>query len=64
MTTTITKKFEKITDGIQNMIAAANHDYTKFLDNEKMHKEFVEGWAVNEGTKYIRISWLQQTYPK
>ena len=41
MTTTITKKFEKITDGIQNMIAAANHEYTKFLDNETMHKEFV-----------------------
>ena len=37
------------------MIAAANQDYTKVLDNEKMHKEFVEGGAVNEGTKYIRI---------
>ena len=55
MTVAITKKFEKIYDGIDNMIAAANHDYTKFLDNEKMRKEFCEGWAVNEGTKYIRI---------
>ena len=55
MTVSVNKKFEKIYDGIDNMIAAANHDYTKFLDNEKMRKEFCEGWAVNEGTKYIRI---------
>ena len=55
MTVAITKKFEKITDGIHNMIAAANYDYSKFLDNERMHKEFAEGWSINEGTKYIKL---------
>ena len=56
MTVSITKKFDSVDDGIQNMIAAANHDYTKFLDNEKMHKEFIEGWVVKQGQKYIKIS--------
>ena len=37
------------------MLSAANHDYTKFLDNKEMHKEFVEGWVIKQGQKYIKI---------
>ena len=55
MTIAINKKFDNVDDGIQNMLSAANHDYTKFLDNEEMHKEFVGGWVIKQGNKYIKI---------
>ena len=55
MTIAINKKFDNVDDGIQNMLSAANHDYTKFLDNKEMHKEFVEGWVIKQGQKYIKI---------
>ena len=58
--TKIMKQFDNIEDGIQNMIAAANYDYQGFMkpDTEvrtKMNKEFVEGWVIKTGTKYIKI---------
>ena len=55
MTILVNKKFDNVDDGIQNMLSAANHDYTKFLDNKEMHKEFVEGWVIKQGQKYIKI---------
>ena len=56
MTVSVKKQFDNVSDGIQNMIAAATHDYTKCNFNESMNKNFTEGWVVKEGTKYIKIS--------
>ena len=56
MTVSVNKKFDNVSDGVQNMIAAATHDYTKSNFSERMNKEFTEGWVVKEGTKYIKIS--------
>ena len=55
MTVSVNKKFDSVSDGVQNMIAAATHDYTKSNFSERMNKEFTEGWVVKEGTKYIKI---------
>ena len=55
MTVSVKKQFDNVSDGIQNMIAAATHDYTKSNFSERMNKEFTEGWVVKEGTKYIKI---------
>ena len=40
MTVSVNKKFDNASDGVQNMIAAATHDYTKSNFNERMNKEF------------------------
>tara|TARA_B100001059_G_scaffold194591_1_gene198792 strand:- start:544 stop:888 length:345 start_codon:yes stop_codon:yes gene_type:complete len=56
MTVRVNKQFENVNDGIQNMIAAATHDYNEFCSNENMQQEFTEGWVVKEGQKYIKIS--------
>ena len=56
MTVLVKKKFDSVSDGVQNMIAAATHDYTKSNFNENMNKRFAEGWVIKEGTKYIKIS--------
>ena len=57
MTINIKKTFEAVDDGIANMIAAANYDYNSFMpDNEKMCKEFADGWDVKMGKKYIKIA--------
>ena len=55
MTVSVKKQFDNVSDGIQNMIAAATHDYTKCNFNESMNKNFTEGWVVKEGQKYIKI---------
>ena len=55
MKVSVKKQFDNVSDGIQNMIAAATHDYTKSNFSERMNKEFTEGWVVKEGTKYIKI---------
>ena len=57
MTVAIKKSFDSIDDGIANMLAAANHDYKKFMpDNPKMCDDFANGWKIKYGTKYIKIS--------
>jgi len=64
--TKIMKQFDNIEDGIQNMIAAAIHDYGQWMKpdtqdenrNEvrvKMNKEFAEGWVIKRGPKYTKI---------
>lgn len=55
MTVRVNKQFENVNDGIQNMLAAATHDYNEFCSNENMQEEFAEGWVVKEGQKYIKI---------
>ena len=39
MTVSVKKQFDNVSDGIQNMIAAATHDYNKFCSNKNMQKE-------------------------
>ena len=39
MTVSVNKKFDNVSDGVQNMIAAATHDYTKSNFNENMNKK-------------------------
>ena len=56
MTVRVNKQFDSVNDGIQNMLAAATHDYNEFCSNENMQQEFTEGWVVKEGQKYIKIS--------
>ena len=60
MTIKIMKQFDNIEDGIQNMIAAAIHDYQGWMKPEtevrtKMNKEFAEGWVIKRGPKYTKI---------
>ena len=53
----IKKTFETVEAGIENMLAAAESDYNNFMpDNEKMCKEFADGWDVKMGKKYIKIA--------
>ena len=58
--TKIMKQFDNIEDGIQNMIAAANHDYQGWMKPEtevrvNMNKKFVEGWVIKRGPKYTKL---------
>ena len=58
--TKIMKQFDNIEDGIQNMIAAATHDYQGWMKPEtevrtKMNQEFAEGWVIKRGPKYTKI---------
>ena len=58
--TKIMKQFDNIEDGIQNMIAAATHDYQGWMKPEtevrvKMNKDFAEGWVIKRGPKYTKI---------
>ena len=57
MTVFINKKFETVDDGIENLIAAAIHDYASqsYRSSEKMNKEFADGFVVKKGKKYIKI---------
>ena len=58
MTTLVKKTFETVEDGIANLIAASTHDYCdgSLGNNEKMKKEFIDGWVVKKGSKYTKIS--------
>jgi len=58
MTINVKKTFDNVDDGIANMLAAAEADYKtmSFGKNERMFKEFCEGWVVKKGSKYIKIS--------
>tara|TARA_B100001057_G_scaffold285333_1_gene285554 strand:- start:2519 stop:2869 length:351 start_codon:yes stop_codon:yes gene_type:complete len=58
--TKIMKQFDNIEDGIQNMIAAATHDYQGWMKPKtevraKMNQEFAEGWVIKRGPKYTKI---------
>jgi hypothetical protein len=60
----VTKQFTDIKDGIKNLIKAANADYCdnrsygsegKSETRTKMEEQFVNGWTIKEGKKYIGI---------
>ena len=60
----VTKQFTNIQDGIKNLIKAANADYCdnrsygsegKSETRTKMEEQFVNGWTIKEGKKYIGI---------
>ena len=61
MSVPVNKKFDNVADGIENMLAAAKYDYSKFMppnDSEvsaKMNKDFADGFVIKEGVKYTRI---------
>ena len=65
------KKSTNIADGVKNLIATANADYTDRTNHnglsydeqsdsskkisDEMNKKFIEGWTISEGSKYIRL---------
>ena len=51
----IKKKFTSIDDGINNMLNAAAHDYSKGKFTHRTSDEFRENFIVNVGKKYIKI---------
>jgi hypothetical protein len=53
--TMIKKKFTSIDDGIDNMLNAAAHDYSKGGYTHRSSDEFREKFIVNVGKKYIKI---------
>jgi len=55
MSTRIMKKFENVSAGIENMLAAAIHHYNQNNFNEKMKEEFANSFMTKQGQKYIKI---------
>ena len=53
--TMIKKKFEKIEDGINNMLDAAAYDYSKNGFKHRTSDEFRSKFMVTVGQKYIKI---------
>ena len=53
--TMIKKKFEKIEDGINNMLDAAAHDYKSMGSTYRTSEEFRAKFMVTVGQKYIKI---------
>ena len=53
--TMIKKKFEKIEDGINNMLDAAAYDYSKNGFKHRTSDEFRSKFMVKVGQKYIKI---------
>ena len=61
----VTKKFDNVMDGINNLIKAANADYcdstsydgskTKSDTRLEMEEKFKNGWKIKNGQKYIGI---------
>lgn len=51
----IKKKFEKIEDGINNMLDAAAHDYKSMGSTYRTSDEFRAKFMVTVGQKYIKI---------
>ena len=51
----IKKKFEKIEDGINNMLDAAAYDYAKSGFKHRTSDEFRSKFMVTVGQKYIKI---------
>jgi len=45
-------------EAIAKLIEAANADFERFMPrerNEQMNEDFVNGWKVEEGRKYLRL---------
>ena len=53
--TMIKKKFEKIEDGINNMLDAAAYDYKSMSSTHRTSEEFRARFMVTVGQKYIKI---------
>ena len=53
--TMIKKKFEKIEDGINNMLDAAAHDYAQRGFTHRSGDEFRSRFMIKPGQKYIKI---------
>ena len=61
----VTKKFDNVMDGVNNLIKAANADYcdstsydgskTKSDTRLEMEEKFKNGWKIKNGQKYIGI---------
>ena len=51
----IKKKFEKIEDGINNMLDASAHDYSKKGYTHRTSEEFRSKFMIKPGQKYIKI---------
>ena len=55
MTVYVTKTANTVVGGISHMMEAANEDYMNFSVTDAMKADFVEGWDVKSGSKYIKI---------
>ena len=55
MTVYVTKTANTVVGGISHMMEAANEDYMNFSVNDAMKADFVEGWDVKSGSKYVKI---------
>ena len=55
MTVYVTKTANTVAGGIAHMIEGANKDYMNFSVNDAMKADFVEGWDVKSGSKYVKI---------
>ena len=55
MTVYVTKTANSVSGGIAHMIECANKDYMNFSVNDAMKADFVEGWDVKSGSKYVKI---------
>ena len=61
--TMIKKKFEKIEDGINNMLDAAAHDYKSMGSKYRTSEEFRAKFMVTVGQKYIKIGRISDHTP-
>jgi hypothetical protein len=61
--TMIKKKFEKIEDGINNMLDAAAYDYNKMGSTYRTSDEFRAGFMIKPGQKYIKIGRESKSSP-
>jgi|TARA_B110000263_G_scaffold163958_1_gene142784 hypothetical protein len=61
--TMIKKKFEKIEDGINNMLDAAAHDYSKKGYTHRTSEEFRSKFMIKPGQKYIKIGRISDHTP-
>jgi hypothetical protein len=57
----VMKKFKDINLAVNNLVAAANADYTDRPSygsddtRNKMNDKFTKGWVITKGSKYIRF---------
>ena len=61
--TMIKKKFEKIEDGINNMLDAAAHDYKSMGSTYRTSDDFRAGFMIKPGQKYIKIGRMSKHTP-
>ena len=60
----IKKKFEKIEDGINNMLDAAAHDYEQRGFTHRTSEEFRSKFMIKPGQKYIKIGRISRPYAR